>query len=207
MLNPSFLRASVWILLLVYPLAAMGAELNAAMVQPQGNAHLNGSVVASPTAVFSGDQLRTEERATATLTQKGTTLVLAPDSFLRYRGNVVELERGSVLITTARGMSARVADLTISPAAGSSARFLVVRTKGTVQITALENRLAIANGKAMALLEPGQTTKLGTSGNALPHVKASLTTGETIALIFAVGAAVGSGVAVGLTRDDSPSSP
>jgi hypothetical protein len=207
MLRPSVLRASVWFLLFVFPLVAIGSDVNAAVLQPQGNSRLTGSPVVRPTAVFVGDKIHTANGATATLTSRGTTLVLAADSSLVYFGNRVELERGSVLITTARGMSARVADLTISPAAGASARFLVARAAGTVQITALENRLAIADGKTLAMLEPGQTTKLGTSGNSLPHFKASLTTGETVALIFAVGAAVGSGLAVGLTRDDSPSSP
>ena len=207
MLNPSFLRASVWFLLLLYPPAAMGTEVNAALVQPQGNVYLNGGAFAHATAVFLGDQVQTAERASATFMVKGSTLLLAADSLLRYRGNVVELQRGSVLITTTRGMSARTAGLTITPVVGGSARFLVVYTQGRVQITALENNLAIDDGRAKALLEQGQTTRLEAGGNALPHFKASLTGGEIAALIFGIGAAVGAGVAVGLTKDESPSSP
>src|ERR1700686_2249552 len=117
-MSESALRSAVCCLLaLVFPVQVMlAAETASAILYTNGVAWLNGSEVPKSSAVFSGDLLQTRPGSTASIQSNGSNVAVLADTLVKFEGPAVELEHGTVRVTTSRGMAARAGDVTIKPA-------------------------------------------------------------------------------------------
>jgi hypothetical protein len=199
--------ASTWLLLFVFPVSPIMAEVQAAMLHAHGSVTLNGKAVPNSNAVFSGDRILTTESSAATIVRKGTSVVLGAGTSVMYGGDRVEIDWGSAVVVTANGLSARAGEPTVTPASGVSAKYQVVRTGGTVQVAAVEGSVAVSDGKKMVLVKAGDTATFAGKGLASPPVVASNLAGIWIFLIVLVIAGATAGVIVATRGDESPSSP
>src|SRR2546428_4189147 len=115
-MHPSSLRNSVcWLLLAVMPAALLDANSGAAMLFAQGAAWLNGISVPRTSAVFSGDLVQTKADAVVHINATGSSVMILPDSLVKYEGNTVSLEHGAVRVATIQGMSIRVGEVAAPP--------------------------------------------------------------------------------------------
>ncbi|MCI0628239.1 MAG: hypothetical protein L0387_42405 [Acidobacteria bacterium] len=207
MLSRRVLGASSGLLLIVFPVVPVMAEVQGAMLHVHGAVVLNGKAIPSSSAVFSGDRIESGENSAATIVRKGASLVLGPGTSAMYRGERVEIDRGSAMVTTANGLSAQAGKLTITPASEGSSRYQVVRSDGAVQIVAVEGSLTVSDGKKTTVVRPGEQATFAGGGLASPPLVRSNLAGVVIFLIVLAAAGATAGAIAATRGDESPSSP
>ena len=84
-------------------------------------------------------------------------MVLA-DSLVKFEGPAVELEHGSVRVTTSRGLAAVAGDVTIRPAGDAWTEFQVTDNNGQVQIAANKGDVTVQDDKGTTTVTQGQQT-------------------------------------------------
>ena len=188
------------------------------MLYTNGAAWLNGSEVPKSAAVFTGDMLQTRPDSTASIQSNGSNVMVMADSLVKFDGPAVELEHGSVRVTTSRGMEARAGDVTVKPAGAAWTEFQVKDVDGRVQIAANKGDLTVQDDKGTTTVTQGQETTRDDTANPEKKKKkrrkaagAALAAGGGIMSSTPVvigGLAVAGGVAVWVwTRTEPPVSP
>ncbi len=157
-MSQSRLRSAVCCLLaILFPAQMMLAgETASAMLYTNGAAWLNGSEVPKSAAVFSGDMLQTRPDSTASIQSNGSNVMVLADSLVKFEGPAVELEHGSVRVTTSRGLAARAGDVTVRPAANTWTEFQVTDVDGRVQIAANKGDVTVQDDKGTTTVTQGQ---------------------------------------------------
>ena len=200
-------RAVVWTVVLLLPVVPILADVNAAMLYAKGRVTVNGSAAPNSQAVFAGDQIRTGKDSVVTIALQGSNVTVMANSGVVLGENSITVGEGRAVVITSRGMVASVGGLRISPAAGQKARFEVVQLDRRVQVSALEGRLSISDGKQTTMLDAGKqlTTAASSMGNA--PAGASSLTGAAIALIIAAISGAAAAAAIASTREQADTSP
>jgi len=159
-MSQSAFRSTVCCLLaILFPAQVMLAgETASAMLYTNGAAWLNGSEVPKSAAVFVGDMLQTRPDSTASIQSNGSNVMVLADSLVKFEGPAVELEHGSVRVTTSRGLAARAGDVTVKPASNSWTEFQVTDVDGRVQIAANKGDVTVQDDKGTTTVTQGQET-------------------------------------------------
>jgi hypothetical protein len=218
-MSESRLQSAVCCLLaILFPAQVMLAgETASAMLYTNGAAWLNGSEVPKSVAVFSGDLLQTRSDSTASIQSNGSNVMVLADSLVKFEGLAVELEHGSVRVTTSRGLAARAGDVTVKPASSSWTEFQVTDVDGRVQIAANKGDVTVQDDKGTTTVAQGQqTTRDDTTDTEKKKKKrrgAGAATGagggvmsSTAAIAGGLGAVTGVGVWIWL-QQSNPVSP
>src|SRR6202795_862416 len=157
MSQSAFRSAVCCLLAILFPAQVMLAgETASAMLYTNGAAWLNGSEVPKSAAVFSGDMLQTRPDSTASIQSNGSSVMVLADSLVKFEGPAVELEHGSVRVTTSRGLAAHAGDVTIKPVADSWTEFQVTDVDGRVQIAANKGDVKVQDDKGTTTVTQGQ---------------------------------------------------
>jgi ferric-dicitrate binding protein FerR (iron transport regulator) len=219
-MSQSAFRSAVCCLLsILFPAQVMLAgETASAMLYTNGAAWLNGSAVPKSAAVFSGDMLQTRPDSTASIQSNGSNVMVLADSLVKFEGPAVELEHGTVRVTTSHGMAARAGDVTVKPAANTWTEFQVTDVDGRVQIAANKGDLTVQDDKGTTTVTQGQqTTRDDTNDTDKKKKKRRHGNGAATAagggIMSSTPAIVGGLAAVGIvgvwvwTRQEAPVSP
>lgn len=145
------IRVLAWVMVVLFPSSVLLADTTSALVSATGEATVNGMPIQQSTAVFPGDRVQTGKQGMAMLSAVGTSVMMPPSTMVVLAANEVDVACGTAMVSTSRGMSARVANLTVSPA-GESAKFEVRQGDAEAQVTSREGALAISDGRR---LQPG----------------------------------------------------
>jgi hypothetical protein len=147
------------LLAILFPAQVMLAgETATAMLYTNGATWLNGSEVPKSAAVFSGDLLQTRPDSTASIQANGSNVMVSGDSLVKFEGPTVELEHGSVRVTTSRGLAARAGEVTVKPTANTWTEFQVTDVDGRVQIAANKGDVTVQDDKGTTTVTQGQQT-------------------------------------------------
>jgi hypothetical protein len=207
------------LLVIVFPAQVLLAgETASAMLYTNGAAWLNGSEVPKSAALFSGDLLQTRPDSTASIQSNGSNVMVLADSLVKFEGPAVELEHGTVRVTTSRGLAARAGDVTVKPASESWTEFQVTDVDGRVQIAANKGDLTVQDDKGTTTVTQGQqTTRDDTSDTDKKkkkhrHGQGAETAAKGGIMSSTPAVAIGLGVIGGgavwvLTRSGNPVSP
>lgn len=217
-MSRSAFRCAVCCLLAVLvPAQLLAGELASAMLYTNGPAWVNGSEIPKSVALFSGDMLQTRPDSTASIQAAGSTVMVLADSLVKFQGPAVEIEHGSVRVSTSRALAARAGDVTVKPAANSWTEFQVSDVDGRVQIAANKGDLTVQDDKGTTTVQEGQQTtrddttepekkkKRRRSGGAATAAGGGIM-GSTPAIVTGLGVAGGVGVWL-LLRKEEPVSP
>src|SRR5882724_1533394 len=201
-MHPSNLRTIFcWLLLAVMPAALLGANSGAAMLYAQGIAWLNGASVPRTSAVFPGDLVQTKTDAVVHINAAGSSVMVLSDSLVKYEGNTLSLEHGTVTVATTKGMSIRAGEVSVEPAQPNNQTQYEIRdVNGTVEIKAREGDLRVSNGTETTTVAQGEQTtrddseqqknnKKRRAGGAVPAASGPL--------LDSRAAVIGAGVGVG----------
>jgi len=180
-------------------LAADGPSVPAAMLQPTGSVQVNGNGILSSTAVFIGDAVQTQNDSLADITAEGTSVLVMPNSSVKFQGNTVEVDQGEVVVATSRGVSTQADDLTITPAAAQKkSKYEVSQGDEFVTIAAQQGDVTVSDGQASSTVPEGQQTtqkkkkKKGAvaagGGGAFPT--------KTVAIVAGAGGAALAGILI-----------
>jgi hypothetical protein len=205
-----------WTLLAVFPLSLLAADSGAAMLYAKGTAWLNGGTVPRSSAVFPGDLVQTKPDSMANINASGSNVMILPDSLVKFEGNGVAVDRGSVNVATAKGMSTHAENLTVTPASRAWTEFEVSNVEGKVQIVARKGDLSISDGSETSTLPQGQQTtrdqsatkKTKRSGGAAPAAGGGILDSPIVVAVGAAGiGALLTWVAIESSNPSSPAGP
>jgi len=193
------------VMMLLTPAAVLMAETSNTMLYASGNVTLNGTEVARSASVKTGDKIETAGATATAVNQDGSKVTVNPYSAIRYESEGVDVVRGSAAITTADGMPAHAAQITVTPK-DKTATYEVARMDNNVVITSRTGALMITEAGKTSELEAGSSssrTAEPTSApapapapQAAPIFPGSQLTGHQVFAIAAVvaGAAVTCGL-------------
>jgi hypothetical protein len=124
-----------WLMVAIVPITLM-AQTQSAIVHTQGGVWLNGYEAKDASAVFSGDVVETRPDFSATLNLEGSSVVIQPQSVVKFQGDALELDHGSVSIETSTGFKVLVHCITVVPVANEWTQYDVVDLNGSVEVSA-----------------------------------------------------------------------
>lgn len=197
----------VWLMVLSFPAGGMAAEPSA-LLSATGKVRVNDNVVPRSATIFFGDRIRTAGRATGTVTSRGSTVFVGGNSALVYAQNGLQLDCGSMLVSTTMGLGARTGEVKVSPVSGQ-AKYAMLHRDGKVEIAAREGELEVENGSRRLSLVAGKELSLpgacmmrAAAGRLPPVVQGP--SGLWVGLPALAGATA---IAIIETRESSPSRP
>jgi hypothetical protein len=205
-----------WMMIAMFPASLMASESNSAMLYAKGTAWINGSAVPHSSALFAGDLVQTKPDSIVNINALGSNVTIAADSLVKYEGNAVSIEHGSVSVATSKGMATHVGEVTIAPTQPNWTEFDVTDVNGSVQIMARKGDVTIADANGTNTLPQGQQTtrdesqdqkskKRKAAGAAAPAGQGGLL--DSPWAVYAGVGAIGVGAAIIFTRDGDPMSP
>jgi hypothetical protein len=209
-------HALCWMMVTIFPASLVASESNSAMLYAKGTAWINGSAVPRSSALFAGDMVQTKPDSIVNINALGSNVTVASDSLIKYEGNAVSIEHGSVSVATSKGMVTHVGEVTIAPTQPNWTEFDVTDVNGRVQIMARKGDVTIADANGTNTLPQGQqatrdesqdqkSKKRKAAGAAAPAGQGGLLDSP---LAIGIGAAaIGAGAIIILTRDGDPISP
>jgi hypothetical protein len=203
------------LLAILLPVQLMGGELASAMLYTNGSAWLNGNEVPKSVAMFAGDLLQTRAGTTANIQAAGSNVMVLAESLVKFQGPAVEIEHGSVRVTTSRGLTAQAGAVIVKPVANSWTEYQVTDVDGRVQIAANKGDLTVQDDQGTTTVSQGQQTtrddtsneqkkrrRRGGFGGAATAAGGGIMSSNA-AIYTGIGAAAGVGVWL-LLRDETP---
>ena len=106
----------------------------AAILHAQGGVWVNGSEAADSTAIFVGDLLETKPGFSASLTLDGSTLLLQPESVVKFEQGQLVLDHGGVSVGTGKSFKVKVNCMTVTPASSGWTQYEVTDVTGTLLV-------------------------------------------------------------------------
>jgi hypothetical protein len=158
--HKGLVRMLASILVVVFPASMLMGDVRSAMLNATGDVTVNGVPVQQSTAIFPGDSVHTGEQAIATLTAPGTAVMIPANTVFVLFDNELDVACGTAMVSTSQGMSARLANVAVSPARGS-AKFEVRQGRRELNVFAREGTLAVNDGR---MLQPGAMLTAAAAG-------------------------------------------
>lgn len=164
---------------------------DAALAIGSGVVKLNGKVLVRSSAVFPGDELKTEADSAVVLHAKGSTVQVGPRTVFEVRSGGLALASGSARVTGKLSLVA--ADVTVN-ADLQSTSYVVARGDRVVIVTAIRSPIQVQVGKRKVIVRGGETRSFSDDGITFPPVGPNRNK-RSAAVGFASGAGVGAVIA------------
>lgn len=133
-------------MIVVCPLPLAAADTGSAIVHSKGGVWVNGVEIVASTVVFPGDLLETKPGFVADLDAEGSSVLIQPESVVKFQGTFLTLEHGSVSVGTSTAMSVHVNCIKVDPVSNERTQYDVADLSGTVQVAAHKNNVNITQG-------------------------------------------------------------
>jgi hypothetical protein len=135
-----------WMMIALIPASLLGADTGAAMLYGKGVILLNGATLPNSSAIYPDDVIETKADSVANINVTGSTVMIGPESIVKFEDNAVELEHGSVSVSTAYELRVYVKCIKVIPAASVQTQFDVINTNGKVHAVARKSDVNIDTG-------------------------------------------------------------
>jgi ferric-dicitrate binding protein FerR (iron transport regulator) len=172
----SILRKSLcWLMLALMPHCLLAQDIptqpriGGAILRTQGGVWVNGYEAQDSSAVFPGDLIETKVGFSASLTLDGSTVLLGPQSLVKFGDNFLVLEHGGVSVGTSRKFEVRVNCMRVVPVLADWTQYEVQDVNRTMQVSARKDDVNVER-------EGGRAKGTPTAGAAEQH--ASVHEGE-----------------------------
>lgn len=154
-MSVSILRNLVcWALSVTFPLSLMAADTGSAILHSNGGVWVNGSDAKDSTALVPGDLLETKPGSVANLDADGSTVLIQPESIVKFNGDSLTLEHGSVSVGTSKSMSVHTDCIRVVPVSNEWTQYDVTDLNGTVQAAARKKDVNIEVAATMRKTSP-----------------------------------------------------
>lgn len=124
-----------WLMIGSVPVSLL-AQTQSAIVHTQGGVWVNGYEAKDAAAVFSGDVIETRPNFSATLNLEGSSLLVQPESVVKFQGDAIELDHGGVSVETSTSFKVLVHCITVTPVANEWTQYDVLDLNGSVEVSA-----------------------------------------------------------------------
>lgn len=196
------------------PISLSAADSDSAMLYSKGTTWLNGGSVPRSSAIFAGDLVQTRSDSIANINAAGSNVVVLADSMVKFEGQAVSLNHGSVTVATSKGLSTKIGEVTVAPASNGWTEFQVTDTNGTVRIVAQKGDVSVSDQSGTTTLPQGQQTTRDESSQRRHRRKGGgAPAAASGSIMDSEAAIIGGGIAVGglvtwvVVQSDNPASP
>ncbi len=153
------LRKSVaWSVLILWPLSLAAQDKASAILHSDRGVFVNGAEVAGSSPIFPGDLIETRPEFVANLDAEGTSVLIQPESIIKFEGTFLDLEHGGVSVGTSTAMSVHVKCIRVDPVSNERTQYDVTDRVGVVHVSAHKKDVIITRG--------GLATKIAQTGKA-----------------------------------------
>ena len=114
----------------------MAADTGSAILHSNGGVWVNGSDAPASTAVVPGDLLETKPGSVASLDAAGSAVLIQPESVVKFNGDSLTLEHGSVSVGTSKSMSVHIDCIRVVPVSNEWTQYEVTDVDGMVHVAA-----------------------------------------------------------------------
>jgi hypothetical protein len=135
-----------WMMIALIPASLRGADAGAAMLYGKGVVLLNGAPLPNSSAIYPDDVIETKADSVANINVTGSTVMIGPESMVKFENNSIELEHGSVTVSTTSGLRVHCKCVTVTPASNVQTQFDVTNTSGKVHTVARKSDVNIESG-------------------------------------------------------------
>jgi hypothetical protein len=133
-----------------------------AMLYANGNVKVNGQLAGASTSIFAGDKVEVGDSSAVSISRSGSSIVLSPNSSVKYDPANLDVLKGTVRVSTTQGMSVHAGNVSVAPQdKNTAAKFDVTTNAGNVTVASQEGALAVNDGGRDVMLSSGSKTTLG----------------------------------------------
>lgn len=154
-----------WLMIVLWPLSSLAADTQAAVLHTRGGVFVNGAEAVDSSPVFSGDRVEARPGFVADLDMEGSSVLIQPESILKFQGTYIELEHGSISVGTSAALGVHVSCLEVEPLSKDRTEYVVTDTTGTVEVKAVKNDLNFTQTGQLKKT----ATQTGSSRSAILH--------------------------------------
>ncbi len=140
---------TAWMVVILFPLSLLAGDTGSAILHSDGGVWVNGTEIAGTTTVFPGDLLETKPGFIANLDAEGSGVLIQPESIVKFQGNYLGLEHGSVSVGTSTLMSVHVNCIRVEPVSNERTQYDVTDLSGKVEVAAHKKDVNIKQGGAL----------------------------------------------------------
>jgi hypothetical protein len=141
-------RKALCLLLVALSPCVLAQTSGVAVLSGTGAVFLNGGQLGNSNAVVAGDVIQTKENGTATINGPAGSVVIEPNSTVRFQGQSVALDRGQISVGTGKSLFVNARDLKITPVSNDWTQYYVTRSGGAINIAARKNDVTINCGSS-----------------------------------------------------------
>ena len=135
-----------WMMVILCPLSLAAADAGSAVLHSEGGVWVNGFEISGSTVVFPGDLVETKPGFVANLDAEGSSVVIQPESVVKFQDTFLSLEHGSVSVGTSTSMSVHVSCIKVEPVSSERTQYDVADVSGTMQVAAKKGDVNITEG-------------------------------------------------------------
>lgn len=144
------------VLALLVPAQLLGQNPGGGMVYANGTAWVNGEEIPKSGAVFPGDTLQTKPDSSANIGTNGSSVMVLSDSLVKYEGTSVDVDRGSVRVTTGSGFAAHACAVKARPADNTQTQYQFVHNNRRVEVIATKGDVIVEDRDSSKRVAEGQ---------------------------------------------------
>jgi hypothetical protein len=135
-----------WMLVILVPVPSLAADTGSAILRTDGGVWVNGNEISGSTTIFPGDSLETKPGFVANLDTEGSSILIQPESIVKFEGNFLTLEHGIVSVGTSTGMSVHVNCIRVEPVSNDRTQYDVTHVTEKVETSAHKNDVKFTHG-------------------------------------------------------------
>jgi hypothetical protein len=160
--------ASYWRVFVCLPLIAslpvslLADETTAAMLRSTGGVQVNKNPAPSSTALLMDDLIETQQQSIARIEITGSVADINPETVVKFEGDELVLEHGSLSVNTSRLLRVRVGCLEVTPVNADWTHYEVADLNGRVTVSALKSDVNIDehSHRDQDVSHPGQSNRV-----------------------------------------------
>jgi hypothetical protein len=161
----SMLRTFVcWGMLAITPATLMAGDEAAAIVYCKGTVWLNGSPLPNSSAILAGDMVQTTKDSVATITASGASVIIQPESLVKFAGNALSLEQGSISVASSNGLATSAGIAKVTPVSDTWTEYEVADVNGIVEVLVRKGNLNVNCGTESVGIAAGMQVISDASG-------------------------------------------
>lgn len=135
-----------WMLVVLVPAPLLAADTGSAILRTDGGVWVNGNEISGSTTIFPGDSLETKPGFVANLDTEGSSVLIQPETIVKFETNFLTLEHGTVSVGTSTGMSVHVNCIRVEPVSNDRTQYDVTHVTEKVEASAHKNDVKFTHG-------------------------------------------------------------
>ncbi len=137
-------------MIMILPVSLFADDTGAAILRSNPGVLLNKNPAPASSALFPSDFVETPQKAVARIEATGSSADINPETMVRFEGDELYLEHGSLSVNTSRGLRVRVGCLTITPVNNDWTHYDVKDVEGKVEVSALKSDVYLESRSSKA---------------------------------------------------------